>query len=69
MHEFNPKVMLEINSVLETHDHTYYFSISSSVRGKRVLNKMKEALSEPKQTTKMGAGYDISASENIKFSK
>jgi hypothetical protein len=69
MHEFNPKIMLEINSVLETHDHTYYFSISSSVRGKRVLVKMKEALTEPSQTAKMGAGYDISTSDNIKFSK
>ena len=47
IHEFIPKNMQEINEQISTHDHTFYFSISTSVRGTRIMSKKKEILKEP----------------------
>ena len=46
-HEFVPKHTAEINSKLSTHDHTYYFSVSTSLRGTRIKTKAKEGFKEP----------------------
>lgn len=67
MHEFVPKVMMKINSLLETHDHTFYFSISSSLKGKRLMTKQSEMLKEPKHTSKLGSGFDLEIESNLKF--
>lgn len=47
VYEFQPVIMAQINESLKTHDHTYYFSIVTSYRGTRVMNKAKEFLKEP----------------------
>ena len=67
MHEFVPKHMIEINSQLETHDHTYYFSISSSLKGKRLTCRSNEILKEPSKTVKLGLGFDLDIDSNIKY--
>ncbi len=44
LHEFLPRTMKQINDILETHSHTFYFSISSSIKGKRAIKRAKEIL-------------------------
>lgn len=57
--------MKQINEQLETHEHTYYFSITSSIKGKRAIKRPKEILHEPELTTQMALNYDISVDKNI----
>jgi hypothetical protein len=45
--EFIPHEMAKTNAKTLTHDHTYYFSIVTSYKGTRIMNKSKEFLSEP----------------------
>ena len=47
LHEFIPFNMQKFNQEIETQGHTYYFSISSSVRGKCLIKKPKDVLLEP----------------------
>ena len=65
MHEFVPKHMMDFNAILETHPHTYYFSVSTSLKGKRIMSKRKEMLSETKKTTAISTGFDIEIDRNI----
>ncbi len=51
LHEFIPLNMQKFNDIIETHDHTYYFSISSSIRGKSHRPKAHDILHEPKKTS------------------
>ena len=69
MKEFTPNVMQDINSKLQTHDHTYYFSISTSVKdfGQKSHCKKIEVLSEPGHTSRMGAGFDLDSDLEVKY--
>jgi hypothetical protein len=58
VYEFIPHEMAKINALIKTYDHTYYFSISSSLRGTRIKNKAKEFLDEPKKSVSLGLGFD-----------
>ena len=59
--------MATINDQLMTHDHTYYFSIVTSYRGTRVMNKAKEFLQEPNKTVSLGLGFDPEVDTKIRF--
>jgi len=53
LHEFIPFNMQKFNAEIETQGHTYYFSISSSIRGRHIKTKNKDIISEPKKTSAM----------------
>lgn len=67
VYEFQPIVMAKINDELKTHDHTYYFSIVTSYRGTRVMNKAKEFLQEPGKTVNLGLGFDPDVNTKIRY--
>jgi hypothetical protein len=59
--------MHNINDVLETQGHTYYFSISSSFKSKRLHKKPKEVIHEPALTSKMAVSFDLDIGSNIVY--
>lgn len=67
VYEFQPIIMGKINDELKTHDHTYYFSIVTSYRGTRVMNKAKEFLQEPAKTVTLGLGFDPEVNTQIRY--
>ena len=67
MHEFPPRVMQEINALIKTQEHTYYFSVSSSLRGTRLHSKKRDFFTVPQKTTKHAVGFDLQLNEAIKY--
>jgi hypothetical protein len=50
---------------MQTESHTYYFSISSSFKSKRLFKKPKEIVHEPALTSKMAVSFDLNIDRNI----
>jgi hypothetical protein len=65
LHEFPPATMQHFNSKLRTHTHTYYFSVSTSLKGKRLHTKMRDVLTEPEKTSDQGLGFDLEVLDAI----
>ena len=63
LHEFVPQVMMEVNDRLQTHDHTYYFSISSSLDGEDLTSKRQELAKD--RSSLLGLGFESGAADNI----
>jgi uncharacterized membrane protein len=66
LHEFIPTNMQNFNAEIETQEHTYYFSIASSIRGKRMIRKQRDMMNEMEKTAEMGIGMDLEVQENIR---
>jgi hypothetical protein len=60
LHEFIPLNMQKFNDEIETQDHTYYFSISSSIRGKAHKQKAHDQVHEPRKTSTLATStFDL----------
>jgi len=66
LHEFIPSNMQKFNDMIKTQDHTYYFSIASSIRGKRVIKKSKDVLHEPAKSSHLAASFDLAIDKNLR---
>jgi hypothetical protein len=66
LHEFIPSNMQKFNDVIQTQDHTYYFSIASSKRGNRLIKKSKEVLHEPAKSSKLAASFELAIDKNLR---
>lgn len=55
-----------MNKYLKTHDHTYYFAISSGER-KQNKSKDREILQHPAKLLSKASGFDVNVKQNIGF--
>jgi len=65
LHEFPPQTMQHFNPRLKTHGHTYYFSVSTSLKGTRLHTKPRDMLLEPAKTTMKALGFELDVLDNV----
>eukprot|EP00347_Sterkiella_histriomuscorum_P013798 403363324 len=66
--QFAPHFIKDINELIVTQDHTYYFSVTCNLKG-TTKHKIREVYSEIKKTVDLGLGFDVDVDQNIKFTK
>ena len=57
--------MARMNSCIETNENTYYFCMSTGER-KRLKEKQREILNEPKKMLTKSFGFDVNVSSNVR---
>lgn len=66
MNELKPSTIMEQNSKIKTHDHTFYFAHSTGER-KRIKEKQRETWKEPSKLSRSVVGFDSGLSQDLKF--